>query len=193
MNTPLRVTHLADAADRLGVAAGSGTLRHIGGGADAAIGTAITLHQRPGNGKARHGELAALAAPGQILVIAVDGANQGATWGEAHTLRAALRGIAGLLTDGAIRDHDALRAGGFPVTFGATTPFRSARRLETVAVDAPVTIAGVRIRSGDTIGMDGDGFVCLPQERAAEIIALAREISTGEGERDTAIRAGGGA
>ncbi|MBD9597303.1 hypothetical protein IB270_31205 [Ensifer sp. ENS05] len=193
----LRVTHIADAADQLGLSGriGSGGLAFVGS-EKTVIGPAYTVHQRAvgsnGGGALRHGEAATtLSRPGQIIVIQVEGETSGATWGEAHALRAAARGLSGLLTDGSIRDHEALRDGTFPTMFGAASPFRSAGRLETVSVDLPVVVHGVTIRPGDLIAMDGDGFVCLPEERANEVIEIAQSIAAREIERDEAIRSAG--
>jgi regulator of RNase E activity RraA len=200
--TSVRVTHLADAIDQLGlregVAAGSLPV-WLGRAGTTVIGKAYTLQQRaiasaPGNTPPmpRHGEVvSSLAAPGDVLVIAVDGVTSGATWGEAHTLRAINRQVAGVLIDGCTRDLDALRELGHPILCRGASPWRSVGRLETVALGGDVQVAGVAVRHGDTIALDGDGFVCMAPEHTEGVMARAREIAQAEQARDRRLRAGG--
>lgn len=193
----LRVTHVADAAEALGVqyGAGAGGLTWLGKPGSVAIGPAFTLQQRgipftPDAPKSRHGEaVTTMSKPGDVLVAAFDGETDGAIWGGAQALRAMGRGLAGVLTDGKVRDLDGLRELGFPVLCRTSTPFRSAGRMVTESVGSEVTLRGVRIRHGDTIVLDADGFMCLPADRAAEVIARARAIAEQEHVRDQQILA----
>lgn len=194
-----RVSHLADAADRLGCGLGAGASLStwLGARGTMAIGKAFTIQQRavvvpPGavEPELRHGEVVkSLANPGDLVVIDIDGDTSGATWGEAHTLRAIKRGLAGVLINGYTRDRDGLLARGFPVLCQGASPFRSTGRLETVAVACTVDFMGVDIRHGDIVAIDSDGFIRIRAEQAEAVIALAREIALREQERDRKIEA----
>jgi regulator of RNase E activity RraA len=199
---PLRVTHLADAIDQLALQAGVGGGNlpvWLGRPESMVIGRAYTVQQRAiasgANDTApmpRHGEaVSSLAAPGDVLVIAVDGITCGATWGEAHTQRAINRHLAGVLIDGCTRDLAALRELGHPVLCRGASPWRSVGRLETVAMGVTVQVAGVAIRHGDTLAMDGDGFICMAPEHTDVVMARARDIAQAEHVRDQRLRAGG--
>jgi len=194
----LRTTHIADAADamRLGDI-GAGGFEFLGTSDTLAIGKAFTVRQQPTSNAddkaaatARHGEAAtALSHPGEILVIQVDGQTEGATWGEAWTLRAMSRGLSGILIDGKTRDRAALQHRGFPILCRGASPLRSKGRMMTVAMEADLVIAGVRVRHGDTIAMDCDGFVCIPAEFAESVLEEAQAIALREEERDRGLEA----
>jgi regulator of RNase E activity RraA len=201
-SSPVRVTHLADAIDHLGLregVGGAGLPVWLGRSGATVIGRAYTIQQRaiapaPGDKPPtpRHSEVVStLAAPGDLLVIAIDGDCVGATWGEAQTQRAVNRQVAGVLIDGCTRDLDALRALGHPILCRGASPFRSLGRLETVALGGEVQIAGVRVRHGDTIALDGDGFVCIAAEHTEAVMVRAQDIARAEEERDQRLRAGG--
>jgi regulator of RNase E activity RraA len=129
-----------------------------------------------------------LASPGDILVIDIQGDTGAATWGEAHTLRAIQRGLAGVLINGFTRDVDALRNAGFPALVRGASPLRSARRLQTVSIGTEVSIAGVVIRNDDLVALDDDGFVCVPTEHVQAVLAKAQAIALREAERDKRLR-----
>lgn len=193
----LRVSHLADAADRLGCgnAAGASLPLWLGPRGQMVMGKACTVRQRAVDVASgmqepavRHGEVVkSVARPGEIVVIAVEGSTVGATWGEAHTLRALGRGLAGALIDGFTRDVDGLRERGFPVLCRGGSPFRSAGRLETVDVGVELQFMGITIRHGDTIAIDSDGFIRVAPQHTDAVIALAREIALKERQRDAEL------
>ncbi len=54
------------------------------------------------------------------------------------------------------------------------------RRTDIVAIDVPITIGGVKTRTGDLILGDEDGTVIIPQEVREETLRLAREKVSGE-------------
>jgi len=199
-DTLLRTTHLADAADQLGCgeAAGLGNLAWLGRPGAMAIGRAFTIQQRAVAYQGgtppldtRQGEVAGqLLGAGELLVIDVDGETLGATWGEAQTLRAINANAAGVLMYGYTRDIDGMRERGFPVLCRGGSPFRSLGRMQTVDIRCDLDIAGVRVRHGDTVAIDADGFVCIPAEHAETVIARAKEIALKEQERDRQLSAG---
>jgi regulator of RNase E activity RraA len=156
------------------------------------IGRAFPLRQVPveslSSGTApvtRHGAAAAeLASPGDILVTAIDGETEAATWGEAHTLRATKRGLAGVLIDGATRDLVALGRRRFPFLCLESSPVRSSGRLQTAAINAEVVVVGVTVRPGDLIAIDCDGFDCVPSEHAQAVLVEASNVMRREKQRD---------
>jgi regulator of RNase E activity RraA/2-keto-4-pentenoate hydratase/2-oxohepta-3-ene-1,7-dioic acid hydratase in catechol pathway len=113
--------------------------------------------------------------PGEILVIEARGELTAGTIGDILALRAQVRGAAGIVTDGAIRDSTALAGLQIPVYHAAVHPAVLGRRHVPWETGVTVACAGVTIQPGDILVGDADGVVVLPPDRAAEILAEARE------------------
>src|SRR6187431_140343 len=104
-------------------------------------------------------------APGEVAVLACDGpTDRIAPWGELLTTAASIRGAAGCLTDGLVRDVRRIREMRFPVFAGGIGPLDSKGRGVVMAVDVPVECGGVPIRAGDWVFGDVDGVVVIPGE-----------------------------
>ena len=113
--------------------------------------------------------------PGEVLVIEARGDPAAGTIGDILALRAQVRGAAGIVTDGAIRDSAALAGLEIPVYHAAVHPAVLGRRHVPWDTDVTVACAGVTIQPGDIVVGDADGVVVLPQALAAEVLAEARE------------------
>ena len=94
-----------------------------------------------------------------------------------------MRGVAGILVDGAVRDLDELAAIGLPI-WARHVRAQGATKGEVGELDVPVTIGGAVIRPGDLVVMDCDGAMALPHERIDEVLPLALERE----ERERAMR-----
>ena len=53
-------------------------------------------------------------------------------------------------------------------------------RVQLDAMDVPVSIGGARVHPGDWLLGDADGVVCIPKNRAGEVIEIARSIDEAE-------------
>jgi regulator of RNase E activity RraA/2-keto-4-pentenoate hydratase/2-oxohepta-3-ene-1,7-dioic acid hydratase in catechol pathway len=113
--------------------------------------------------------------PGEILVIEARGEPTAGTIGDILALRAQVRGAAGVVTDGAIRDSAALAGLDIPVYHAAVHPAVLGRRHVPWETGVTVACAGVTIEPGDLLVGDADGVVVLPPNIAAEVLAEARE------------------
>ena len=113
--------------------------------------------------------------PGEILVIEARGDPTAGTVGDILALRAQVRGAAGIVTDGAIRDSQALHAMDLPVYYGATHPAVLGRRHVPWEVNTTIACAGVTVMPGDIIVGDGDGVIVIPAHLAAEVARDAAE------------------
>jgi 2-keto-4-pentenoate hydratase/2-oxohepta-3-ene-1,7-dioic acid hydratase in catechol pathway/regulator of RNase E activity RraA len=114
--------------------------------------------------------------PGEILVIEARGDPTAGTIGDILALRAQVRGAAGIVTDGAIRDAGALAGKlAIPVYYGATHPAVLGRRHVPWEVNVTVACGGVTIQPGDIIAGDGDGVIVVPPAIAWEVARDARE------------------
>ena len=113
--------------------------------------------------------------PGEVLVIEARGDPTAGTIGDILGLRAQVRGAAGIVTDGAIRDSAALARLEIPVYHAAVHPAVLGRRHVPWETGVTVACAGVTIQPGDIVVGDADGAVVLPPAIVAEILADARE------------------
>ena len=120
-------------------------------------------------------------APADVPVLACNGPTERiAPWGELLTTASRMRGAAGCITDGLVRDIRQIRALSFPMFHGGIGPFDTKGRARMVERDTPVECGGVRVRSGDIVFGDADGVVVIPLERAEEVIEKALEKVRGE-------------
>ena len=113
--------------------------------------------------------------PGEVLVIEARGDPTAGTVGDILALRAQVRGAAGIVTDGAIRDSQPLHAMDLPVYYGATHPAVLGRRHVPWEVNGVIACAGVTVTPGDIIAGDGDGVIVIPAHLAMEVARDAAE------------------
>ncbi len=120
------------------------------------------------------------AKPGEVGVIVMEGTLDVAAMGNLMGTAAKVRGMAGMVLDGAVRDVGDLRAMGLTVYARSIVPSTAVGRYATVARNVPVECAGVTVRPGDIIVAGEDGVVVVPQERAAEVLKRSQEIDERE-------------
>lgn len=121
------------------------------------------------------GAILEAAGPGDVIVVALGGAAC-STWGGMASLAAKVKGVAGLLVDGGVRDLEEMIAFDFPVFARHLVPTSGRRRLKVEAIGAPVEVDGVAVVAGDIIVADGSGAVCLPRAGAEEIVTRAEAL-----------------
>ena len=118
--------------------------------------------------------------PDDIPVFACSNPARIAPWGELLSTASKVRGAAGALMDGCVRDIKAIRAMGFPVFHAGIAPLDSKGRGKIMAIDVPIECAGVRVQTGDLVFGDADGVVVVPQTVEDEVLRLAFEKVKGE-------------
>ncbi|MGH2355287.1 MAG: RraA family protein [Chloroflexota bacterium] len=130
-----------------------------------------------------------LAHPGDVLVIATGDYLGHSTWGDLTSRVAAARGLAGVVTDGAVRDVDGIVEAGVPVFAAAVTP-NSPQKDGPGETNVPVSCGGQVVHPGDILVGDGDGVVVVPRVDAETALAELRRIQAYEQERMAAIARG---
>lgn len=127
-------------------------------------------------------EIAAIEAMqrGQVLVVDVADDRTCGFWGELLTTACQYKGIAGVVMSACTRDMWKIRELDFPVFGIGYHPADSKGRADIVETNAPITIGGVKTRSGDLILGDEDGVVIIPQEVREDALRLAHEKVSGE-------------
>lgn len=153
-------------------------------------GPALTVQSPPGDNLWLHRAIA-LARPGDVLVVHVGGAHEHGYWGEIMTAAAQVRGLAGLVIDGCVRDGALLAAAGWPVFSRGTCIRGTSKDAGAIGwIGAPLLVGEVAVRPGDLVFGDADGVVALPREGAAAIVARGRERDAQEAAIVERLRAG---
>jgi regulator of RNase E activity RraA len=191
--TALDTATLSDALDNCGLPPGQGGLTPMWGRPrTAGFAATAELERLVGEHSGAHVLTEATAAAGaeDILVIATGGRTDVSSWGGILTVGASLRGIRGVVTDGACRDVEQARDLGFPVYARAQVPVTARGRLRQKSVGAPVRFGQVTVEPGDVVLADEGGVVIVPHAHAAEVLAEARRLRTREGQILDETRAG---
>ncbi len=127
---------------------------------------------------------------GDVIVMACAGSMNFASWGELLSTAAAIRGAAGCVTDGLVRDVRVIREMKFPVFHGGIRPLESRRRGKIMAIDVPAEAGGVRTCRGDLVFGDVDGVVVIPSDVAKKVVELALEKVEAESVTRQELRKG---
>lgn len=116
-------------------------------------------------------------AEGEVIVIEARGESGTGTLGDILALRATVRGAAGVVTDGGVRDFDAVAEIGLPVFSRGAHPSVLGRRHVPWDVDMTISCGGATVQPGDVIVGDGDGVIVIPAPLVEEVVddALAQE------------------
>lgn len=181
----LDVCAVSDALDRLGIDGQVTTELPQRASSRRICGRAVTYRLVPAGqagasgGPPRHlGTTAiALAQPGDVILAEQRTGIDAGCWGGILSLAASVKGIAGVVADGPVRDIDEARAYDLPVFCRSLTPRTARGRVEEAAVNVPVCIGGVTVHPGDLVIADGSGVAALPAARAAEVIEAAELIA----------------
>ena len=146
------------------------------------IGTAATLRYIPnredlfkahGGGYNMQKQAIDAVKDGEILVMEARGETGSATLGDILALRSQQLGAAAIISDGGVRDLDAVSNLEIPVFHNGPHPAVLGRK--HVAWDRDITVAcgGVSVQPGDVIVADSDGIVVIPPAMVEQIAAEA--------------------
>ncbi len=113
-------------------------------------------------------------AEGEVIVIEARGETGSGTFGDILALRALARGAAGIVTDGGVRDIDAVAAIDLPVFCGGGHPAVLGRKHVPWDVDVTIACGGTTVQPGDIIVGDADGVIVLPAALAQQVADAAR-------------------
>ncbi|MPZ75790.1 MAG: RraA family protein [Deltaproteobacteria bacterium] len=157
-------------------------------------GRAVTMKIKPVGLQqpAQHLGTAAIEAakPGDIIVIDNGGQPQFSTWGGLLSLSAKLKGVSGVVIDGACRDIDEARDLEFPVYARGVVPMTARGRVMQESFNREIEFAGVQCRPGDLVIADGSGVVVIPREKEEAVVATAEAVFAKEAEMAAGIRKG---
>jgi regulator of RNase E activity RraA len=112
---------------------------------------------------------------GEVLVIEARGRSDAGTLGDILALRARYRGAAGVVSDGGVRDSEAVAATGLAVFAAGPHPSVLGRRHVPWETDVVITCGGAAVVPGDFIVGDADGVLVVPAALADEVLAEAEQ------------------
>ncbi|WP_447776104.1 RraA family protein [Pseudomonas chlororaphis] len=118
-----------------------------------------------------------LSEPGDVLVIQCVGDEECACWGELRTLAGLIKGLSGVVVEGAVTDVAALREHRLPVFSRGVSAYTTRGIGQQGEVNQPIEVAGVRVNPGDIAIGDDDGVFILDGQRAEALLPqlLAKE------------------
>ena len=130
------------------------------------------------------------AQPGDVIVVDSGGRTDVSAWGGLLSLAAGMKGLTGVVIDGACRDIDESREVGFPVYARAVVPVTARGRIIQQSFNEEIQCGGVAVHPGDLVIADGSGVVFIPRTREKEVVAAAEAIAEREAKMAEAIRSG---
>lgn len=127
-------------------------------------------------------EIAAVDAltAGDVLVCDVGDDESCGFWGELLTTACLYKNVKGVVMSACTRDMWKIKDLDFAVFGLGSHSADSKGRTDIVELGQPITISGVKTKTGDLILGDEDGVVIIPLEVADEAIRMAHEKVAGE-------------
>ena len=120
------------------------------------------------------------APAGAIYVMVLEDGGDYAGIGGLMATAMKVRGLAGAVIDGGVRDTPQIRKIQFPVFSRGVVPSTTINHYRFGGVNIPVTCAGVRVNAGDIVVADEDGVAVVPRARAADVLKKAQELDNTE-------------
>lgn len=112
---------------------------------------------------------------GEVLVMEARNFGFAGTLGDILALRAKVRGAAGVITDGCVRDWAAVGDVGLPVFAQAPHPAVLGRKHIPWETDVTITCGGATVQVGDIIVADDDGALVIPTHLITEVVEAAEK------------------
>lgn len=111
--------------------------------------------------------------PDDVVVMEARGETGTGTVGDVLAMRAQFLGAAGIVTDGGVRDSEAVGELDIPVYSVGNHPAVLGRRHVPWEVGGTIACGGTSVQPGDIIIGDNDGVVVIPPSMLEEVIADA--------------------
>ena len=152
------------------------------------VGRALTVKTADGDW-AKPVEAIDRAGKGDVIVIDVGGGPT-AVWGELASWSCKVKGVAGVVIDGAARDIDTIIDIGFPCFSRHLTPHAGEPKGHG-EIGAEIECGGQVVRTGDWVVGDDSGVIVVPQEMAVEMANRALDVLERENRIREEIKRGG--
>jgi 4-hydroxy-4-methyl-2-oxoglutarate aldolase len=126
-----------------------------------------------------------LATPGDVLVI--DGVSGMSNMGGISAQTGKRQGEVGAIVWGGVRDVGHSRSVDYPIWSTELSAVTGKWRLQTIEINGPVEIGGVRVEPGDLVVADETSVCFVPRARMTDVLTLAQEKAQAEDVRCKAI------
>lgn len=127
------------------------------------------------------GAMIDVASRGDVVVVANNG-HCVSSWGGTASYAAKLKGIAGLVVDGGVRDREEMIEHAFPVFSRHMVPTTGRTRIRVDEIGGAVSVCGIKVETGDVIVADGTGIVCIPHGLAVEVLQIAEALQADDAQ-----------
>ncbi|UCH49486.1 MAG: ribonuclease activity regulator RraA [Betaproteobacteria bacterium] len=145
------------------------TLRYIPMREDLATGEAMANPENPQR------KAIEVVPAGHVLIADTNGMDVSGTFGDILVARLKVRGVAGVVSDGPMRDIAELENIDFPVFARGNAAPPSYASMLAADAQVPIGCGGVAVFPGDIVIGDPDGIVILPAAIAEEVARAAVE------------------
>lgn len=190
----LDTTLVADALDKLRLKGSPIGIRPVFESAAPIVGRAVTVKLvAAGETKTeRHACIQAIdvARPGDVVVVDAGGRLDTNCWGGIVATAAKIKGISGVVADGACRDIDECVDLAFPVYARSTVVLTARGRTIEQSTNDLIEIGGIQVRPGDVIMGNKSGVVIIPQEHLDEVLKVAETLAEKEQQMIADLKAG---
>ena len=112
--------------------------------------------------------------PGEVMVVAGKECCNHSYWGDHRSICASMKGLEGVVIDGAFRDLEGCMEVGFPIFARSVTPGSCAKAAEG-ELNVPILCGGVEVCTGDLIVGDCNGIIIIKPEEAEFVMERARK------------------
>lgn len=144
------------------------------------FGSAFTVRTHPSDNLLVHKAMD-LAKPGDIIVIDACGDMGNAILGEIMCHYAKVKGIAGYVVDGPVRDLKGIADMGFPVFAKGGSP-RGPYKEGPGEINTTISCGNVPVSPGDIVVGDDDGVIVVPKNDVPEVLQDAAALADKEDE-----------
>jgi 3-hexulose-6-phosphate synthase/6-phospho-3-hexuloisomerase len=137
------------------------------------VGRVLTVRTADGDW-AKPVEAIDVAEPGDVIVIDA-GEGKAAIWGELASWSCKVKGIAGVVIDGGLRDVQDILKLGFPAFATHIVP-NAGEPKGMGEIGAEISCGGQAVRTGDWVVGDFSGVTVIPRERLAEVANRSLDV-----------------
>lgn len=117
---------------------------------------------------------------GFVLVMDARKNSRAATAGSILVTRLAKRGVAGVVSDGGVRDAFGISALDMPAYFACSSAPTNLTLHEAIDIDVPIACGDAAVFPGDVMLGDGDGVMVIPAHLADEIAEECTDMESYE-------------
>lgn len=183
-------TTVSDALDKLGIAGQCLGIKPLDPSFRVA-GPAFTIHYVPcGIHGGTVGDYIDDLPEGTVMALDNQQRMDATVWGDILTTVASRKRLGGTVIDGVCRDAPRSIELKYPI-FARSSYMRTGKdRVAVDAVQASISIGGVRVDAGDFMLGDWDGVVVVPKERIEQVAEVASQIEQAEDRIRAAVERG---